>query len=186
MTESAVVSAGDPAPDVELPDHTGTTVRLSELWKGGGLVLHFLRHLGCPFCRELVVNAQESISKFEEAGVGVAAVSMAPVEESARFRQQFSLSFPMLSDPQRQAYVAYGLTLGSLWQIVGPATITGKGLASVLRFGVGRPIGDVRQLSGTFVIDESGTVLLAHRAKDSVDNLSQQQLLDLVTQRRRD
>jgi peroxiredoxin len=42
----AKLKAGDHAPDVAVQDATGASLRLSELWRDGFLVLVFLRHFG--------------------------------------------------------------------------------------------------------------------------------------------
>jgi hypothetical protein len=42
----AEVKAGERAPDMVIRDATGASLRLSELWHEGNLVLVFLRHFG--------------------------------------------------------------------------------------------------------------------------------------------
>ena len=41
-----LVRVGDPAPDMTLPDDSGTQTSLSSLWSERPLVLLFIRHLG--------------------------------------------------------------------------------------------------------------------------------------------
>lgn len=53
---------GDTAPDVKLHDDTGQLVRLSALWQEHPLVLLFVRHFGCPLCREHAVGVQRTIT----------------------------------------------------------------------------------------------------------------------------
>ena len=45
---------GDAFPDLTLESVDGT-VRLSERWAVGPLVVAFMRHFGCPFCREHLI-----------------------------------------------------------------------------------------------------------------------------------
>ena len=44
----ADVGPGQPFPDIELPDHTGATLRLREIADGHPLVLCFVRGWWCP------------------------------------------------------------------------------------------------------------------------------------------
>ena len=46
MTDGNIISVGDPAPDVTLPDDSAAATSLSILWSERPLVLLFIRHLG--------------------------------------------------------------------------------------------------------------------------------------------
>jgi hypothetical protein len=75
-------------------------------------------------------------------------------------------------------YQAYGLEKGALWQYAGPQ-MWWRGLTSVLRYGAARPVGDVKQMPGAFVIDQDGKILYAHRAVHSGDHESYDEILRL-------
>ncbi|MFO0425659.1 MAG: SelL-related redox protein [Planctomyces sp.] len=159
---------GKAAPDLILPDQNGKSIRLSDLWKQCPLTLIFARHLGCPFCREHLMEVQRDIDHYRAAGMAVAAVTMSPPSDTLEFRNHFQLAFTMLSDIDQEAYRAYGVRRGSLNTVAGPA-LWWKGLKSFVSFGGGKPAGDPYQLPGSFVIDVDGVFRFAHYAVDSAD-----------------
>ncbi len=56
------------APDLELASASGETVRLSLLWSSRPLLLVFVRHFGCPQCKELLDFLVENATRLEAAG----------------------------------------------------------------------------------------------------------------------
>ena len=87
-------------------------------------------------------------------------------EEGEEF---FALRWPearAVSDPDRELYAAFGLARGSAGQLFGPGVIW-QGVKAALRgHGVGKPVGDPRQMSGWFLIDE-GEVVWSHVHEDA-------------------
>lgn len=173
-----MLSPGDAAPDVALHDHTGRAVQLSELWRQP-VVLFFERHLGCPFCREHVADVRDDYERFRAAGAEVAVVTMGTPEQAAAFREERSLPFTCLSDPEQQAYRAFEIPRGGMSQIAGPA-VWGAGLRATLRGGVRQPQGDLQQLHGVVVVDGRGVVRYVHRAKSSADMPPNDEILDVL------
>ena len=163
-----VLSIGDSAPDLTLPDQTEQSVCLSSLWHDQPLVLIFVRHLGCPLCRGQLAQVRDHIQQYRDAGAEVVAVTMSPAAELAPFRQEFQLPFRLLSDIERTAYRAYGLQRGGLLAVAGPS-VWRRGWNSLVSFGTGRIVGDPYQMSGSFVIGADGLIRLAHYAKSSAD-----------------
>lgn len=162
---------GDPAPDLTLRDETGSAVRLSDLWSRAprGLALIFVRHFGCPFCRAHVRELQEEDTRFREEGVRVVVIGMGTPAQCARFRSRQRLDFPVLSDPERAAYRAYGLSVGTPEQVMGRPEVMG-GLRLALRGLLpGRPVGHPQQLGGDFLIDRDGVLRYARRSRRAAD-----------------
>ncbi len=73
------------------------------------------------------------------------------------------LPFPVLSDPEKDTYRAYGLSSGKLSRIFGPGTIWAyaKLLAAGQMYHFRRS--DFLQLGGDFVIDAAGAVRYEYR-----------------------
>jgi alkyl hydroperoxide reductase subunit AhpC len=128
-------------------------------------------------CREHVVDVREEYQSFLDAGGDVAVVTMGTPEQTAAFRERNRLPFVCLSDPQRKAYTAFGVPRGTLNQVTGPAVWAG-GLKAIVRAGVGKPIGDVMQLHGAFVIDTHGIIRFAHLPRHSADRVSNNELIE--------
>jgi peroxiredoxin len=102
-------------------------------------------------------------------------------EDAQWLRSKLRLPFVCLSDPQQQAYRAYEIPRGDALQVSGPA-VWGAGLRATLRGGIGIPKGDLRQLHGTAVIDPGGTLRYLHRPKNSADQPSTDEILQVLEQ----
>ena len=102
-------AAGQPFPDLDLPDHTGRPRRLSEATGGDPLVLCFSRGWWCPkeqrFMRELVRLQDE----LEVAYARIVVVSVDPPEVQAAFRAGLGARFLFLSDSERTWLPRLGL-----------------------------------------------------------------------------
>ncbi|HYO30271.1 MAG TPA: AhpC/TSA family protein, partial [Thermomicrobiales bacterium] len=84
---------------------------------------------------------------------------------------------PILADPDRAAFRAYGLVEAGAGQFLTPAA--GKAMVGALLRGNrgGRPVGDVRQLGGAFVVDRGGTVRWAKPSAFVGDHASPEELI---------
>jgi len=122
----------------------------------------------------------EAHEEFRKAGADVVAVFQYRAEPTYNFCRKRGVPFDCLGDPEREAYHAVGLERGSAKEYVGPQLA--KGFLRAARHGAlpGRPVGDVAQRPGTFVVSPEGKVLYAHYHKDSSDNPSMSELLAAV------
>jgi peroxiredoxin len=114
------------------------------------------------------------------AGGDVVAIFQYRAEPTFHFCRKRDVPFDCLGDPQREGYHAVGLERGSAKEYIGPQLA--KGFLRAARHGAlpGRPVGDVAQRPGTFVVSPEGRVLYAHYHKDSSDNPPIGELLDAV------
>lgn len=143
---------GDPAPDFTLPDADGHPVALADL-RGRRTVLYAYPAAGTPGCTTQADDFRDALGTFQDAGYTVVGISPDPVATLARFRDAEHLTFPLLSDPDREALTAYGA--------YGQKQLYGKTVTGVIR--------------STFVLDEEGRVLQAQynvRAKGHVAKLA--------------
>ena len=105
----ADLAAGNPFPDIRLPETTGRELALSEIAGGRPLVLAFVRGWWCPkeqtFFRGLVRFQEEA----EVAYTRLVSVSIdGPVEQSA-FRAGLGARWTFLSDHERRYLDVLGL-----------------------------------------------------------------------------
>ena len=148
------------------PANTGET--LDELSHASPVLVVFLRHGGCPFCRETLAKIAESRARIEAAGTRVVLVHMLPDEQAPAFFQRYGLAdLPRISDADRKLYAEFDLQRGSLAQVMGPRTWW-RGFVATILSGhlVSRPIGDVMQLPGAFLIHR-GQIIKAFRPQNS-------------------
>jgi hypothetical protein len=146
--------------------HDGTVIELSSFYEAKPLVLVFLRHFGCIFCREQVAVLRD------RPDLNVAFVTMGTVPQAEQFKQMMESPHAFISDPNKTLYAAFGLVRGSFTQMFSPSTFKRGFEATRAGHKVGRPIGDPWQLAGAFLIDQSGLVMAEHRSRDAGDNLN--------------
>lgn len=112
------------------------------------------------------------------------AVSFEPGERVAQLADQMQLPFPVLSDPERKTYDAYGLGSGSWLRIFSPGTVWTY-LKHFARGGkydqkYGHKSSDLKQLGGNFILDASGSVTLEHRSTAPHDRPPVSQLVGML------
>jgi peroxiredoxin len=169
--EPKVVGIGDSAPDAELTPTEGAPVRLSDYWTKQPVVLVFLRHLGCIFCREQVGLLRGSYQKFASAGVEVICVAQGDAKTGKAFSILMDLPYPILMcGDDVSVFRAYGLGRGSAGQLFGLPSILRGFQAFFAGFRQGAVVGDGFQMPGIFVVDRGGIVRFVHRHRHAGDN----------------
>ncbi len=118
--------------------------------------------------------------EFRAAGAEEAVISFAQRRAMEHYARDLRIPFPLLSDPKRAAYNAYGLRKGGLWTIFGPKTVW----EYVMLIGSGRLVGGIQsdpfQVGCVFVIVGSCIVRFAHRSEDPADRPAMDRLLQAV------
>ena len=147
--------------------HDGRT--LAQLSADRPVLVVFLRHSGCAFCREALSDLQKQRQKIESGGSSIALVHMVSNDEAGRFFKRYGLDdVPRFSDPDRELYQAFDLQRGNIWQLIGPAVFWRGMKAFFSGHGAGRIRGDVAQMPGTFVLHH-GQIVQAFRNKTAAD-----------------
>ncbi len=103
------LKVGDTAPDFELPDAMGRTVRLSEMLASGPVVLAFYRGSWCPYCNRELRGLQLALPNVEAAAARMVAVSPQTPDSSLTIVERQNLTFPVLSDAGNRVARAFGL-----------------------------------------------------------------------------
>jgi peroxiredoxin len=178
---NGTVEVGSQAPDTQLTDTEGRTVRLSGYWTAQPTVLVFLRHFGCTFCREQVAQLRREYARFREAGVEIVCVAQGDPKTGKAFSIFFDLPFPLLvCGDDLAVYQAYGLERGTLGQLFGLRSWTRGVRATLQGHLIGKLAGDGFQMPGVFIVDRLGTIRYAHRHTDATDNPTPEELLRAV------
>jgi peroxiredoxin len=166
MMMHSSLQPGMAAPTGQVYDTSGGAIDLASLWRGRPALIFFLRHLGCALCRAHLQAIRDAYTEFERRGASVAAVTFADPQGAAQLQRRQQLPFPVLADPSRHAYRAFGLLEGSLASVAGPDVLL-RQLAQALRGNIPyiNPIeGHITQLGGTVIVDRGGVVRFAHIA----------------------
>ncbi len=121
-------------------------------------------------------------NEFEKAGAQVVLVGMGTPAECAAFLRQFDVPFPMIADTRQELYRQFHLKRMSPLEAFSP-TVAVKGLAAMTRgFGIGKPVGDILQLPGAFVIDASGHTVFSHQPSGPADYAAPDALLKALSE----
>jgi peroxiredoxin Q/BCP len=105
-----MIPMGQPAPDFEVPDHTGRKVRLSE-HRGRRVLLWFYPEADTPGCTKEGCAFRDLKGELAARGVDVFGVSFDAVPKNAAFVEKYGFNFPLLSDTDRAVGKAYGALL---------------------------------------------------------------------------
>ena len=164
-----MLERGDRFPDLRL-ESTDGPVELSDRWSRGPLVVAFMRHFGCAFCREHLLLLGEAHDRIHAAGGDVVAVFQYRAEPTRNFCRHRGVPFDCLGDPDRDGYTRVALGRGERKEYLGAHIV--RGWLRTGRKGVlpGLPKGDIALQPGTFVVGDDGRVAYSHYNRDSTDN----------------
>lgn len=175
-----LLKPGDPFPNLRL-DGTDGPVELRPRWREGPLVVMFMRHFGCAFCREQLIRMGRALWDFKAEGADVVAIFQYGAEATHDFCRSREVPFDCVGDPLRAAYAEVSLGRGSRKQVL--SWQIAKRYVGAIRTGAlggGAQGGDMAQLPGTFVVGTDGRIVLAHYATSAADNPRIDTVLDAV------
>ncbi len=129
------IVAGQTAPDFGLPDENGKTHKLSD-YRGKKVVLFFYPQDDTPGCTKEACNFRDDYLQYKAMGAQLLGVSPDDEKSHIKFKEKFSLPYPLLADVGHKVCAKYGV-----W---GEKTTFGHSYDGVNRT--------------TFVIDEKGKV----------------------------
>ena len=98
---------GDVAPDVALPDETGTVRRLVEQ-RGRWTILYFYPADDTPGCTTEACQFRDLNELYVDTGADVWGVSPDDSASHRRFRKKFDLPFALLADVDHDVALRYG------------------------------------------------------------------------------
>lgn len=135
-----------------------------------GVLLVFLRHLGCTFARESIHDVAKARADIQAAGVRLVLVHMASTDADAvaLFAKSGVGDLPRVADPAQALYRAFELGRGTTSQLFGAKCVV-RGVPALLRgHGVGKPVGDPLQMPGAFLVRD-GVIARAFRHDSIAD-----------------
>jgi thioredoxin-dependent peroxiredoxin len=131
----ARLEPGDPAPDFTLTTDTNEQLSLADL-RGKRVILYVYPAAMTPGCTTQACDFRDSLQSLHAAGLEVIGISPDKPAKLAKFRERDSLTFPLVSDPDKSTLVAYGA--------YGEKKLYGKVVEGVIR--------------STFIIDADGKI----------------------------
>src|ERR1700712_3580421 len=115
---------GTVAPAFTLLDADEKPVSLSD-FAGKRVIVYFYPAASTPGCTTQACDFRDELANLQKAGIEVIGISPDKPAKLAKFRDNQSLTFPLLSDPEHETLEAYGA-----W---GEKTMYGKKRIGVIR-----------------------------------------------------
>jgi peroxiredoxin len=142
---------------------------LDELSHRSPVLVVFLRHAGCTFCREALADLQQQRQQIAANGCSLAIVHLSNDAAMAKLIANYQLDdVPRFADADLRLYRAFGLSRGTLWQLLGPHVWFPGAKAFFSGHGLGMIDGDGFQMPGAFVIHH-GKIVKAFRHASPAD-----------------
>ena len=98
---------GQPAPPFSGLDHEGNRTASTD-FVDRRLVIFFYPNAFTPGCTTEACDFRDRYQTFQDAGYAIVGVSPNDSEELARFRDEYDLPFPLISDPDHAIADAFG------------------------------------------------------------------------------
>ncbi|MCB0669194.1 MAG: redoxin domain-containing protein [Saprospiraceae bacterium] len=152
---------------------------LLEISRSKPVLLVFLRHLGCTFCREALRDISDYCEKWGEDAQEIVLVHMEDAAVAEPFFSKYGLEgCQHITDKSQVLYRRFGLAKGSFSQLFGFKTMVRgfKAGVSMDQFG-GGTFGDAFQMPGIFVIHK-GEVVTQYIHKTISDRPDYRKLLN--------
>ncbi len=134
------------------------------------VMLIFLRHFGCTFCREALKEISQLESKIAELNTTIVMVHMSSEEIAQTYFTRYNLErIERVSDPECKLYKAFGILKGTFNQLFGfRSWLRGIDAGIIKGHGWGGQLGDGFQMPGVFTIYQ-GKILAEFRHKYASD-----------------
>ncbi|HEX6801113.1 MAG TPA: SelL-related redox protein [Candidatus Binatia bacterium] len=132
-------------------------------------------------CQAHLVEVNAFKREFDRRDVKVVVVAFSEPTTLVHYQEHHQWHFPILADPERKAYQAFGLERLSWHRVYSLATL--KLYLKLFRKGLVRQDygeSDVYQTGGDFLIDRNGKILFAHRSDEPADRPSVSTLLKAI------
>ena len=155
---------------------TTTGENVGELAAQKPVLLVFLRHFGCPFCKDSLIELAAHRASLEEQGISIIAVHMTDPHTANSYLAEYGLAdLLQVSDPEEIFYKSFRLRRGSFAQLFG-IKVWGRliSLAVKKKLFNTKPEGDVSQMPGIFLLNNGKVVKqFVHRTIADVPDYSQ-------------
>jgi peroxiredoxin Q/BCP len=138
QTLTTKLQPGSQAPEFTLQDAQGRETALAD-YRGKNVIVYFYPKAATPGCTTEACDFRDSLASLQGKGYEVIGISPDAPEALAGFTGDFSLTFPLLSDPDHAVALAYGA-----W---GEKLVDGEIVEGIVR--------------STVVVDPEGKVTLA-------------------------
>ncbi|MDQ6982441.1 MAG: peroxiredoxin-like family protein [Mariprofundus sp.] len=163
--------AGDGILPISLPAIDNSTFELESM-KGKRYMLSFFRFASCPFCN---LRLHELVKRHNELGeeFGIVAIFDSPLDNLQQHADGHHAPFPILADEDNRYYREYAIEHSVVGVFKGMILRMPTLIKGILKGYVPTTIkGSMTTMPADFLVDENGTIQLAHYGHDEGDHLS--------------
>jgi len=132
------------------------------------VMLVFLRHFGCVFCREALDDFSKIKTELNDLNIKLVFVHMSEEAYGDQYLKEYGLeSEEHISDPDMTLYEYFGLQKGTFRELYG-LKVWSRAIG--LKFGMEtkKPLGNMRQMPGVFLL-KSGEIINSFIHKSAAD-----------------
>jgi peroxiredoxin len=141
---------------------TESGATLLELTQASPVLLVFLRHFGCSFCRQAISDVAELRGELDRRGVRPVFVHLGTPERAKPFFDYYGIGdVERISDPQAAIYQYPEFQLSRMhpfWTLLQPTVWVGWLKSALFRHGIGLIKEDGHQMPGIFFLKGSQIV----------------------------
>jgi peroxiredoxin len=174
-----ILTVGDRAPAIVLPNANGATVDVGTLLEKGPVIVTFYRGGWCPYCNLELKAYQQILPEIAVIGASLVAISPEKPDDTLSTTEKNSLSFEVLSDVGQKVGRAFGLVYEFTEEL--KSVYHGFNLDIPVRNGT--PGEWALPISATYVIDRDGSIIYAHTDVDYRDRADPRDVLQGLTKR---
>ena len=129
---------------------------LLSLVEASPVLLIFLRHFGCSFCRQAISDIADLREELDARGVRPVFIHLGTPERAKPFFDYYHLAHvERVSDPGATIYQSPVFALGRvhpLWHVVNPTVLAGWLKGAIFKHGIGGIQEDGHQMPGLFFL----------------------------------
>jgi peroxiredoxin Q/BCP len=103
-----IPAIGSAAPDFQAPADSSETLSLAD-YKGKWIILYFYPKDNTSGCTQQACDFRDSMNRLQSADVQVLGVSPDSLKSHRKFKADFELNFPLISDENKEICQAYGV-----------------------------------------------------------------------------
>jgi peroxiredoxin len=146
------------------------------------VLLVFLRHFGCTFCKEALKELSDLLNSEKLKQAELILVHMSTEDIASKYFEKYNLeNLPRISDTECKYYTQFGLLKGTFNQLFGfRSWVRGIEAGIIKGYGFGRQIGDGFQMPGVFLISK-GKILSEFKHKYASDKPDYLKMVNCVS-----
>ncbi len=174
-TKQTALNSGDKAPDFELPNTLGETIKLSDRLKQNKVIIIWYRGSWCPYCNLALRAYQQQLEAYKTAGAELIAISPEQPDNSISLSEKHKLKFQVLSDQNNIVAKQFGITFQLSKLLTFLYKFGGANIAKANK-------NDSRELplSAAYIINQNGIIEYAFLEADYKKRADPLEILDAL------